>query len=97
MAKFYDVSDTTISNILDGKRGLPKLSKSFIKRKGIVTLGRIMMMAAPKRVLTPTQVRTIRKQYKSGKYSHEQLGAMYGVTGVCIHYIVTGKSWKHLK
>lgn len=97
LANLYDVSDGLISDILNGKRGLPKLSKSFLKRKGIVTKGKIMMMAARTRILTPTQVLTIRKQYKSGKYSHEQLGNMYGVTGVCIHYIVTGKSWKHLK
>jgi DNA-binding XRE family transcriptional regulator len=34
--------------------------------------------------------------YATGEYSQEQLADMFGVNHTIIHYIITGKSWKHL-
>lgn len=42
------------------------------------------------------QVIEIINLYKTGSYSQQQLGKMFGVEHTQIHQIITGKSWKHL-
>jgi hypothetical protein len=44
--------------------------------------------------LTQKQVKEIRTLYKTGKYSHRKLGAMFGVTHVNIGQIVRNETWK---
>ena len=38
----------------------------------------------------------IKDDYKSGKYSQEQIGSFYGLKQSQISRIIRGKSWKHL-
>lgn len=46
--------------------------------------------------LTEADVRAIRAEYAAGGVSLRALGVRYGVCTQSIHYIVTGKTWKHV-
>ena len=46
--------------------------------------------------LQEDQVIEIVNLYKTGNYSQQQLGEMYGVAHTIISGIITGKNWKHL-
>lgn len=61
-------------------------------RKGRVHPGEQNGMAK----LTEDQVREIAELYKTGNYSQKEVGKMFGVTGVVVHVIISGKQWKHL-
>ena len=47
--------------------------------------------------LTASDVLEIRAIYPTGKYSHRELGLMYGVSKSCIKHIINRETWKHLK
>jgi hypothetical protein len=47
-------------------------------------------------VLVPSQITEIRKDYKPRKITQSMLAKKYGVTRENIHYILKGKSWKHI-
>lgn len=46
--------------------------------------------------LTPSQVLEIRRRHALGGVTLQQLGDEFGVTDVCIHFVVTRKTWRHL-
>ncbi len=46
--------------------------------------------------LRTDEVLEIRKLYRSGQHTLRSLGKLFGVTGVCIHYICAAKSWNHI-
>lgn len=42
------------------------------------------------------QVRLIFNAYHDGAYTQKELAQMFGVNKVTIHYIVVGKTWRHI-
>jgi hypothetical protein len=46
--------------------------------------------------LTRTQVAAIRARYAAGGLTLVQLAAEYGVSDSAIHFIIAGKTWRHL-
>jgi len=46
--------------------------------------------------LTEADVIEIRIRYKAGGVTQEVLGQEFDVGNVCIHYIVRGRTWRHL-
>ena len=47
--------------------------------------------------LTFKQANEIRNDYADGKFTQEQLSEKYGTTRTNVHYIIKGKSWKHIE
>ncbi len=52
---------------------------------------------SPNRKLTPNQVRSIRKLYKTGRYSQEMLATYYRVDQTCISCIVRYKTYYNVE
>jgi hypothetical protein len=46
--------------------------------------------------LTDDLVMEIRRRHLAGGVTFNELGRQYGVTGVMVRFIVTGKNWNHL-
>lgn len=47
-------------------------------------------------LLTEKQVREIKKKYIPRKYSIYKLGKEYGISPQHVHYIVSGRYWRHV-
>jgi hypothetical protein len=47
--------------------------------------------------LNEAKVLSIREKYKTGLYSHKQLGEQYGVGPSTISYVISKKLWSHIK
>ena len=47
--------------------------------------------------LNPEKVIAIRAQYKTGRFTFKELGALYSVSDVAIGKIVNRRSWKKVK
>lgn len=47
--------------------------------------------------LTEIQVKKIRRLYNTGKYTHKQLGRVFGVNDSTIGDIVNYKKWRHVR
>lgn len=49
----------------------------------------------PNRKLTESQVKKIRRLYRTGKFTQDCLGEMFGVSQGCISSVVNRKNWNH--
>ena len=88
------------------KDGVPH---TLIARTYDITEGHVHMIASGRswahadgpltrrRLLTPEQVREIRRKYATGKYKQKDLGKEYGLKQHSISEIVHGKKWKHVE
>lgn len=94
IANEYDLNYVTISNIQSGKNWGSLFKKHNIIPKG---KGKAIGEAVSGSKLTKVQVKEIRKLYKTGKYSHRQLGKMYSVSFMAIGNILRKQTWKHVK
>jgi hypothetical protein len=50
----------------------------------------------PNSKLTEVSVINMRDMYKTGKYSHSQIGKLYGVTREQARDVINRKNWKHI-
>lgn len=46
--------------------------------------------------LTEVQIHAIRRMYATGNWTHRTLGVQFNVSGVAIHYILSGHTWSHV-
>ena len=53
--------------------------------------------AHPHRKLNESDVRRIRRLYKTGKYSQEALARIYGMNQTGIGFVIRRVTWKHVK
>jgi hypothetical protein len=65
---------------------------------GYHVLGRrkLLGLANGRCKLTENQVREIRSRWAAGGLTQRQLGALYGVSNLMVHCIVTRKNWTHV-
>lgn len=70
--------------------------RQMARERNLASTKRIEVRARVAKKLNEKQVIEIRKKFATGKFTHDQLGELYHVTGNTIWHIVTFKTWKNV-